>query len=81
MSSTALSRRLVKEFAALRDDPVEGITVTPYEDNLRYFKATVQGPPDTPYVHHSYFYCLDLWHSTAAFTNILALPYSIYTQI
>ena len=30
-------------------DPVPGITATPHEDNLRYFRVRVEGPPETPY--------------------------------
>lgn len=33
----------------LAKDPVPGITAAPYEDNLRYFSVTLEGPPDTPY--------------------------------
>lgn len=30
-------------------EPVEGISATPHEDNLRYFDVRIDGPAETPY--------------------------------
>lgn len=30
-------------------DPVPGITAEPHDDNLRYFKVTIEGPAGSPY--------------------------------
>jgi ubiquitin-protein ligase len=30
-------------------DAVPGVNAVPFEDNLRYFDVTINGPPDTPY--------------------------------
>mmetsp|Transcript_14771 Transcript_14771/g.44484 ORF Transcript_14771/g.44484 Transcript_14771/m.44484 type:complete len:154 (-) Transcript_14771:255-716(-) len=45
----SLPRRIVKETQRLLQDPVTGISATPYEDNLRYFRVMICGPEDTPY--------------------------------
>mmetsp|Transcript_5978 Transcript_5978/g.9051 ORF Transcript_5978/g.9051 Transcript_5978/m.9051 type:complete len:152 (-) Transcript_5978:187-642(-) len=44
-----LPRRIVKETQRLLQEPVEGISATPYEDNLRYFNVIVCGPTSSPY--------------------------------
>lgn len=46
-----LPRRIVKETQRLIADPVEGISATPYADNLRYFAVGIEGPDDSPYEH------------------------------
>jgi len=45
----ALSRRIIKETQRLLAEPVPGISATPYEDNLRYFRVMIAGPTETPY--------------------------------
>ena len=30
-------------------EPVEGVSATPYEDNLRYFNVAIAGPMDSPF--------------------------------
>jgi ubiquitin-conjugating enzyme E2 D/E len=44
------TRRLQKEYRNLRDNPIEGCTATLNDpSNLFSWKATIQGPPETPY--------------------------------
>jgi len=45
----SLPRRIVKETQRLSQEPVPGITATPYEDNLRYFNVMVAGPSESCY--------------------------------
>lgn len=45
----SVSKRIIKETQRLVNDPVPGLTFEVDEDNLRYFKLTLQGPEDTPY--------------------------------
>mmetsp|Transcript_26803 Transcript_26803/g.34727 ORF Transcript_26803/g.34727 Transcript_26803/m.34727 type:complete len:152 (+) Transcript_26803:140-595(+) len=44
-----LPRRIVKETQRLLNEPVPGISATPYEDNLRYFSVIIAGPSQSPY--------------------------------
>mmetsp|Transcript_5499 Transcript_5499/g.7019 ORF Transcript_5499/g.7019 Transcript_5499/m.7019 type:complete len:157 (-) Transcript_5499:211-681(-) len=44
-----LPRRIIKETQRLIADPVEGISATPYADNLRYFAVAIEGPDGSPY--------------------------------
>lgn len=44
-----LPRRIVKETQRLTQEPVPGITATPYEDNLRYFNVVIAGPTESCY--------------------------------
>lgn len=39
----------VQETQRLIAEPVEGVSATPYEDNLRYFNVAIAGPVGTPY--------------------------------
>ena len=48
-SSSQLPRRIVKETQRLIAEPVQGISATPYADNLRYFAVAIEGPTDSPY--------------------------------
>ena len=41
--------RIVKETQRLLAEPVEGVSATPYEDNMRYFNVFIAGPVGTPY--------------------------------
>mmetsp|Transcript_10552 Transcript_10552/g.11605 ORF Transcript_10552/g.11605 Transcript_10552/m.11605 type:complete len:151 (+) Transcript_10552:51-503(+) len=45
----SLSRRIIKETQRLLADPPPGISVKPFQDNLRYFSVLMQGPQGTPY--------------------------------
>lgn len=40
---------LYQETEKLVSEPVPGITAEPHEDNLRYFKVTIEGPQQSPY--------------------------------
>ena len=41
--------RIVRETQRLLAEPVEGVNVTPYADNMRYFNVHISGPSDSPY--------------------------------
>jgi ubiquitin-conjugating enzyme E2 N len=45
----AMATRIVKETKRLLADPVEGVSATPYEDNMRYFNVAIAGPVDSPF--------------------------------
>jgi len=45
----ALPKRIIKETERLVKEPVQGISATPHEDNLRYFDVTIDGPSQSPY--------------------------------
>lgn len=47
--STPAKRRLMRDFKRLQEDPPEGISGAPSEDNIMKWDAVVFGPPDTPY--------------------------------
>ena len=40
---------LLQETQRLIAEPVQGISATPYQDNLRYFAVAIEGPTDSPY--------------------------------
>ena len=44
-----LPRRIVKETQRLQSDPTIGVSAVPYQENLRYFNATIAGPNLSPY--------------------------------
>ena len=46
---SALPRRIVKETQRLQSDPTIGVSAVPYQENLRYFNATIAGPNLSPY--------------------------------
>ncbi|KIM30140.1 hypothetical protein M408DRAFT_294209 [Serendipita vermifera MAFF 305830] len=48
MSTTAI-RRIGRELAELQNNPIEGVTVVPLEDNLLHWDVTIAGPPNSPY--------------------------------
>eukprot|EP01084_Bolivina_argentea_P089937 162142_1 len=48
-SAVILPRRIIKETQRLLDEPVPGISATPYEDNMRYFNVVIGGPVASPY--------------------------------
>ncbi len=48
-SAVILPRRILKETQRLLEEPVPGISATPYEDNLRYFNVVIGGPLTSPY--------------------------------
>mmetsp|Transcript_22747 Transcript_22747/g.21976 ORF Transcript_22747/g.21976 Transcript_22747/m.21976 type:complete len:153 (+) Transcript_22747:142-600(+) len=41
--------RIIKETQRLLAEPVEGVSATPYEDNMRYFNVAIAGPVGTSY--------------------------------
>ncbi|CAB11183.1 Ubiquitin conjugating enzyme Ubc13 [Schizosaccharomyces pombe] len=45
----ALPKRIIKEIETLTRDPPPGIVAAPTEDNLRYFKITMEGPQQSAY--------------------------------
>ncbi|KAF1831110.1 ubiquitin-conjugating enzyme [Decorospora gaudefroyi] len=45
----ALPKRIIKETERLVREPVQGISATPHDDNLRYFDVTIDGPSQSPY--------------------------------
>ncbi|KAF1916850.1 ubiquitin-conjugating enzyme/RWD-like protein [Ampelomyces quisqualis] len=45
----ALPKRIIKESERLVKEPVQGISATPHDDNLRYFDVTIDGPSQSPY--------------------------------
>ncbi|KAF2873188.1 ubiquitin-conjugating enzyme E2 N [Massariosphaeria phaeospora] len=45
----ALPKRIIKETERLMNEPVQGISAAPHEDNLRYFDVTIHGPSQSPY--------------------------------
>ena len=44
-----MAGRIPKETQRLLAEPVEGVSATPYEDNMRYFNVAIAGPAGTPY--------------------------------
>ncbi|KAF2027535.1 ubiquitin-conjugating enzyme [Setomelanomma holmii] len=46
---SSLPKRIIKESERLIKEPVQGISATPHEDNLRYFDVTIDGPSQSPY--------------------------------
>ncbi|EGR28418.1 ubiquitin-conjugating enzyme, putative, partial [Ichthyophthirius multifiliis] len=45
----ACKRRLLRDFKKLQDDPPNGLTATPIEDNIMNWDAVIFGPEDTPW--------------------------------
>jgi len=45
----ANNTRILKETQRLLAEPCEGISATPYEDNMRYFNVVIAGPMGTCY--------------------------------
>jgi ubiquitin-conjugating enzyme E2 N len=46
---SGLPKRIIKESERLVKEPVQGISATPHDDNLRYFDVTIDGPSQSPY--------------------------------
>ena len=44
-----MATRIIKETKRLLAEPVEGVSATPYEDNMRYFNVAIAGPMDSPF--------------------------------
>jgi len=42
-------RRIARELTTMNKTPIEGVTVTPAEDNMRLWNVVITGPPDSPY--------------------------------
>jgi len=49
-------RRISKELNDLNARPVQGVTVTPKEDNMLIWHGTVKGPDDTPYAKGTFHF-------------------------
>jgi ubiquitin-conjugating enzyme E2 A len=47
--STTAKRRLMRDFRRLQDDPPQGVTGAPNEDNILEWSAVIFGPDDTPW--------------------------------
>ena len=47
--SSELPRRIIKETQRLLQDPPPGITISPDEQNQRYFSVIIEGPAQSPY--------------------------------
>ncbi|KNC51459.1 ubiquitin-conjugating enzyme E2 35 [Thecamonas trahens ATCC 50062] len=47
--SASLPKRIVKETQKLLSAPPPGISATPHEDNLRYFRVMIAGPSASAY--------------------------------
>jgi len=45
----SLPKQIIKETERLVNEPVQGISATPHDDNLRYFDVTIDGPSQSPY--------------------------------
>lgn len=45
----ALDKRVTKELSRLFSDPVPGITVSPYNNNIRYLDVLISGPEQSPF--------------------------------
>ncbi|EKM83017.1 hypothetical protein AGABI1DRAFT_111546 [Agaricus bisporus var. burnettii JB137-S8] len=56
----AALRRIQKEVAELNNKPIEGITVTPQEDNLFEWKCSIKGASDSPYKGGTFRFNLSL---------------------
>ena len=53
-------RRLQKELQNLTNDPIEGLSAAPTDpSNLFTWKATIRGPPDTPYESGTFHLTMD----------------------
>ena len=47
--STAARRRLMRDFKRLQEDPPEGVSGAPGENNIMVWNAVIFGPHDTPF--------------------------------
>ncbi|CEO99460.1 hypothetical protein PBRA_001366, partial [Plasmodiophora brassicae] len=47
--STPARRRLMRDFRRLQNDPPQGVTGAPNEDNIMMWNAVIFGPDDTPW--------------------------------
>merc|ERR1712032_1385195 len=47
--ASSLPRRIIKETQRLKAEPVPGITAEPFEENVRHFNITIEGPKDSAY--------------------------------
>jgi ubiquitin-conjugating enzyme E2 D/E len=43
------AKRIQTELAKIQKSPIPGITAMPMENDLYHWKATISGPPDTPF--------------------------------
>ena len=47
--STSARRRLMRDFKRLQEDPPEGVSGAPGENNIMVWNAVIFGPHDTPF--------------------------------
>jgi len=47
--STAARRRLMRDFRRLQNDPPQGVTGAPMDNNILVWQAVIFGPDDTPW--------------------------------
>merc|ERR1712137_1389985 len=47
--TTPARRRLMRDFKRLRNDPPEGISGSPQDNNILFWTAVIFGPDDTPW--------------------------------
>ena len=47
--STAARRRLMRDFKRLQEDPPEGVSGAPGENNIMQWNAVIFGPHETPF--------------------------------
>jgi ubiquitin-protein ligase len=47
--TTPARKRLLRDFRRLQDDPPQGVTGAPEEDNILQWVAVIFGPDDTPW--------------------------------
>jgi ubiquitin-conjugating enzyme E2 A len=47
--STSARRRLIRDFRRIQNDPPDGVTATPMEDDIMKWQALIFGPDNTPW--------------------------------
>ncbi len=47
--ATNARRRLMRDLKKIQDDPTQGLTASPTEDNIMKWDAIIFGPEDTPW--------------------------------
>ena len=68
--STTARRRLMRDFKRLQEDPPEGVSGAPGENNIMVWNAVIFGPHETPFEdgtfklmvrHHTAWKCQDFY--------------------
>ena len=47
--STAARKRLMKDFKRIQNDPPQGVSASPLDNNVMAWQAVIFGPDDTPW--------------------------------